>query len=397
MQQEIANYTFQNPTKIVFGKDQIKQLSSLIPQDKKVLITYGGGSVQRFGTLDRVREALEGYNFGEFGGIEANPSFETCMRAIELIKKDGYDFILAIGGGSVIDGSKFIAAGAVFEGDPIDIFGRGIGKGEPIKQALPLGTVLTLPATASEMNGGGVITFKEKQAKIGFGSIHVYPTFSILEPELTYTLPKKQLANGVTDSFVHIIEQYLTYPVGGMVQDGFAESLMKTLITIGPDVVKEDLHDYTIRANFMWTATLALNGILSQGVPGDWSTHALGHELTVLNHTDHAQTLSAILPAVMIVRKEQKFDKLVQYAENVWNINTGSNEEKVDAAILKTVAFLKSIDMPVTLKEINVSASDIDFLIEQLDKHGNAKLSERGDQTLDVSRAIFEKALELEF
>lgn len=397
MQEEIANFTLQNPTKIVFGKDQIKNLSTLIPQGKKVLITYGGGSVQRFGTLDRVREAISGYDFGEFGGIEANPTFETCMRAVELIKKEQYDFVLAVGGGSVIDGSKFIVAAAEFEGDPINIFGKGIGTGEPIKSALPLGTVLTLPATASEMNSGAVITFKEKKAKVGFGSFHVFPTFSILEPELTYTLPKKQLANGVTDSFVHIIEQYLTYPVGGMVQDGFAESLMKTLINIGPDVVKEDLHDYTIRANFMWTATLALNGILRNGVPGDWSTHALGHELTVLNHTDHAQTLSAILPAVMLVRKEQKFDKLVQYAENVWSITDGTDEEKVDAAILKTVAFLKSIDMPVTLKDINVSSSDIDFLINQLEKHGNTALSERGDQTLEVSRAIYEKALELEF
>lgn len=397
MQEEIANFTLQNPTKIVFGKDQIKNLSTLIPQGKKVLITYGGGSVQRFGTLDRVREAISGYDFGEFGGIEANPTFETCMRAVELIKKEQYDFVLAVGGGSVIDGSKFIVAAAEFEGDPINIFGKGIGTGEPIKSALPLGTVLTLPATASEMNSGAVITFKEKKAKVGFGSFHVFPTFSILEPELTYTLPKKQLANGVTDSFVHIIEQYLTYPVGGMVQDGFAESLMKILIKIGPDVVKEDLHDYTIRANFMWTATLALNGILRNGVPGDWSTHALGHELTVLNHTDHAQTLSAILPAVMLVRKEQKFDKLVQYAENVWSITDGTDEEKVDAAILKTVAFLKSIDMPVTLKDINVSSSDIDFLINQLEKHGNTALSERGDQTLEVSRAIYEKALELEF
>lgn len=397
MQEEIANFTLQNPTKIVFGKDQIKNLSTLIPQGKKVLITYGGGSVQRFGTLDRVREAISGYDFGEFGGIEANPTFETCMRAVELIKKEQYDFVLAVGGGSVIDGSKFIVAAAEFEGDPINIFGKGIGTGEPIKSALPLGTVLTLPATASEMNSGAVITFKEKKAKVGFGSFHVFPTFSILEPELTYTLPKKQLANGVTDSFVHIIEQYLTYPVCGMVQDGFAESLMKILIKIGPDVVKEDLHDYTIRANFMWTATLALNGILRNGVPGDWSTHALGHELTVLNHTDHAQTLSAILPAVMLVRKEQKFDKLVQYAENVWSITDGTDEEKVDAAILKTVAFLKSIDMPVTLKDINVSSSDIDFLINQLEKHGNTALSERGDQTLEVSRAIYEKALELEF
>ncbi|GHC22091.1 NADH-dependent alcohol dehydrogenase [Kushneria pakistanensis] len=396
MQQEIANFTFQNPTKIVFGKNQIESLSTLIPRDRKVLITYGGGSVKRSGVLDRVREALTDYDLGEFGGIEANPTFETCMQAVELIKKEQFDFILAIGGGSVIDGSKFIAAAAKFEGDPTNIFGDGVGTGEPVKAALPLGTILTLPATASEMNSISVITFKEKKAKVGFSSLQVYPTFSVLDPEMTYTLPSKQLANGVTDSFVHIIEQYLTFPVGGMVQDGFAESLMKTLIKIGPDVVKEDLHDYTLRANYMWTATLAWNGILSTGVPGDWSTHALGHELTVLNDTDHAKTLSAILPAVMTVRKEQKFDKLVQYAENVWSITDGSDEEKIDAAISKTAAFFKSLGMPVTLNDINVSSSDIDFLISQLETHECTAISERGDQTLDVSRAIFEKALELE-
>lgn len=398
MQKEVKNFEFHNPTKIVFGKDQIQSISNLIPKDKKILITYGGGSVQRFGTLDRVRKALADHTFAEFGGIEANPTFETCMRAVELIKNEQFDFILAVGGGSVIDGSKFIAAAAEFTGDPINIFAKGIGSGEAIKSALPLGTILTLPATGSEMNSGAVITFKEKKAKVGFGSPFVYPLFSILEPELTYTLPKRQLANGITDSFVHIIEQYLTYPVGGArVQDGFAESLLRTLIDIGPEVVKEDNHDYSIRADFMWTATLALNRLLSTGVPGDWSTHALGHEITALNHTDHARTLSAILPAVMMVRREQKFDKLVQYAENVWGITDGSTEVKVDTAILKTAAFLKSLDMPVTLKEIDVKSDDIDYLIEQLDIHGNTQISERGDQTLAVSRAIYEKALELEF
>lgn len=398
MQQEVANFIFQNPTKIVFGKNQIQNLSTLIPKDKKILITYGGGSVQRFGTLDRVRKALEGYDFEEFGGIEANPTFETCMRAVELAKKENFNYILAVGGGSVIDGSKFIAAAVEFSGDPINIFGKGIGTGEEIKSALPLGTVLTLPATGSEMNGGSVITFKEKKAKVSFGSPFVYPTFSILEPELTYTLPKRQLANGITDSFIHILEQYLTYPVGGArVQDGFSESLLRTLIEIGPDVVQEDNHDYAIRADFMWTATIALNRLLSTGVPGDWSTHALGHEITALNHTDHARTLSAILPAVMTVRKEQKFDKLVQYAENVWGIIDGSDEVKVDAAILKTAAFLRSIDMPITLAEIDVKAEDIDYLVEQLENHGNTSISERRDQTLAVSRAIYEKALELKF
>lgn len=393
MQNEVANFTYYNPVRIEFGKDKIKELSSLIPKKKKVLITYGGGSVKRFGTLNRVREALSDYKVGEFGGIEANPTYETCMEAVKLIKKEKYDFLLAVGGGSVIDGTKFIAAAAEFKGNPEDIFTGGIGKGLPIKSALPLGTVLTLPATGTEMNETAVISFKEKDAKVSFKDWNVYPKFSILEPELTYTLPKRQLANGITDAFVHVIEQYLTYPVGGKIQDKFAESVLRTLIEIGPEVVQEDNHDYTTRANFMWAATVALNRSISVGVPGDWSTHALGHELTVLNGSDHARTLSSILPAVMLVRRKEKFDKLVQYAEEVWGITEGTDDEKIETAILKTVAFLKSLDMPVSLGEIGVTEEDISTLVDQLDRHGRSKLSERGDQTLEVSRKIYETAL----
>lgn len=392
MQKEIANFTYYNPVRIEFGKDKIKELPTLIPSGKKVLITYGGGSVKRFGTLNRVREALSDYKVGEFGGIEANPTFETCMEAVKKIKKEKYDYLLAVGGGSVIDGTKFIAAAAKFKGDPINIFGSGIGKALPIESALPLGTILTLPATGTEMNETSVISFKNQAAKLSFKDWSVYPQFSILEPELTYTLPKRQLANGITDAFVHVIEQYLTYPVGAKIQDKFAESVLRTLIEIGPDVIKEDYHDYTTRANFTWAATVALNRTLSTGVPGDWSTHALGHELTVLNNTDHARTLSAILPAVMIVRRTQKHDKLLQYAQEVWDITEGDDETKIDTAILKTIAFFKSLGMPVSLTEIDVTENDIDQLVEQLERHGRTAISEQGDQTLEVSRAIYQKA-----
>lgn len=393
MNTHISDFTFHNPVKVVFGKQKIEQLGTHIPSDKKVLILYGGGSVKRFGTFDRVKDALKDRSIGEFGGIEANPTFETCMKAVEKIKAEDYNYLLAVGGGSVIDAAKFIAAAAEFNGDPIDIFGKGIGAGKPIESALPFGTILTLPATGSEMNSGSVISFKEKKSKVGFGSPKVYPQFSILEPELTYSLPKRQLANGVMDAFTHILEQYLTYPVGGMVQDEMAEGLLRILIKIGPDVTDERRLDYNLRANFMWTATMALNRLLSVGVPGDWSTHALGHELTALNGTDHARTLSALMPSVMTVRKLKKWDKLVQYAENVWGITEGTEEEKIDAAILKTIIFFKSIDMPVNLKEIGVTESDIDTLISQLEKHGNLSISERGDQTLDVSREIYLHAL----
>lgn len=393
MDKEIADFNFYNPVNIIFGKDRIPELSNLIPKDKKVLITYGGGSVKRFGAFDRVVEALDGYEYGEFGGIEANPTYETCIQAVEKIEEEGYDFLLAVGGGSVIDGTKFIAAAAEFDGNPIDIFGNGVGQKLPVESALPLGTILTLPATATEMNATAVITFKEKQAKVSFNSPKVYPTFSILEPELTYSLPKRQLANGVSDAFTHTIENYLTYPVGGKVQDRFSEGLLKTLIEIGPEVVDEDNHDYNVRANFMWSASIALNGWLSVGVPGDWSTHALGHEITVLNGTDHARSLTAVLPALMHVRRNEKHEKLVQYAERVFGITDGSDNEKIDAAIQKTVDFFKSIEMPVSISEVGVKEDDIDFLVSQLETHEKVNISERGDQTAEIHREIYQESL----
>ena len=397
MSNEISNFKFYNPVNIIFGKDRIGELSKVIPKESKVLILYGGGSVKRFGTFDRVVQALEGYEYGEFGGIEANPTYGTCMEAVKLIKDEGYDFLLAVGGGSVIDGTKFIAAAAEFDSDPKNIFGGGIGKKERVQSALPFGTILTLPATASEMNANAVINFTEEQAKISFFSPHVYPKFSILEPELTYSLPKRQLANGVSDAFVHTIENYLTYPVGGLIQDEFSEGVLRTLIEIGPDVVDEDNHDYNTRANFMWAASVALNGWLSVGVPGDWSTHALGHELTVLNGTDHARSLTAVLPATMHVRRNEKHDKLVQYAEKVFGVTEGTDEEKIDAAIQKTVDFFKSIDMPTSLSEVDVKESDIDFLVDQLVKHEKINISERGDQDETIHREIYRAALNNDF
>ncbi|EDP67559.1 hypothetical protein CAT7_05408 [Carnobacterium sp. AT7] len=393
MQNNISNFTYFNPTKVVFGKNQISTLDQLIPSNKKVLITYGGGSVKRFGTLDKVKQALGDRVYGEFGGIEANPTFETAMKAVELVKKEGYDFLLAVGGGSVIDATKFIVAAAEFEGDPINIFGSGIGTSEPIKSALPFGTILTLPATGSEMNAGSVITFKEKQAKVSFGSEKVFPVFSILEPELTYTLPKRQLANGVIDAFVHIMEQYLTFPVGAMVQDRFSEGLLQTLIEIGPDVIDETNKDYNLRANFMWTATNALNGTLSPGVPQDWASHDLGHEITALYHIDHARTLSIVLPALLTVRKNEKYDKLLQYAERVWQITEGTDEEKVTGAIEKTKEFFARLGAPTSFKDIDLGEEVIDILVTQLESHKKIALSERKDQTIEISRKIYQAAL----
>jgi len=266
------NFIFQNPTRIVFGKGSIADLKKYIAADAKVLILYGGGSAERTGVLGQVRDALAGYNFVEFGGIEPNPRYATAMKAVEVVKENNIDFLLAVGGGSVIDATKFIAAAAKYEGDAWDILAS---RGSGICQALPFGSVLTLPATGSEMNAGGVITHAEKGAKLPFGSPHCYPLFSVLDPEVTYTLPPRQLANGVVDAFVHIIEQYLTYPSAAYVQDGFAESLLRTLIELGPQAL-ETPEDYDIRANLMWTATLALNGLIGAGVPHDWASHMIG-------------------------------------------------------------------------------------------------------------------------
>lgn len=393
MSAEIMDFEFYNPVRIAFGHDQIKKIDAFVPEDAKVLITYGGGSAKRSGTFDRVVTALAGREWGEFGGIPANPVYEYLLGAVDKIKTEGYTFLIAVGGGSVIDGTKFIAAASVFEGDPIDIFASGVGRGLPVEKALPFGTVLTIPATSSEMNPITVVSFQGLQAKVSIKNEHLFPAFSILEPELTYTLPKRQLANGLSDSFVHVMENYLTYPVGARLQDRWSEGILQTFIEIGQDVMMDDDLDYNTRANFMWTVTNGFNGFASSGVPGDWSSHALGYEITALNGTDHARTLSVILPATMKVRKIEKWDKLLQYAERVWGATEGDEEERIDFGIRMTEEFFQSLDMPTRFSEIGVAETDIDYMVEQLKIHKRDRLSERLDQTLDISRKIYETAL----
>ncbi|ATF24956.1 MULTISPECIES: iron-containing alcohol dehydrogenase [Brochothrix] len=384
----IQPFDFYNPTHIVFGPERLNELDSLIPQEARVLILFGGESARRFGTIDKVREGLGKRTVLEFAGVEANPTYETLMKAVAVVKDEKIDFLLAVGGGSVIDGTKFVAAAAEFDGDPIDMFGGGIGKQLPIHSALPFGSVLTLPATASEMNAGSVITFVEKGAKLGFGSAHTFPKFSFLDPTLTYTLPKRQLANGIVDAFVHIFEQYMTYDAGALVTDRFSEGLLQTLIEIGPRVVNDSEPDYNDRANFMWAATNALNGVLRPGVPQDWATHMIGHEITNLFHIDHARTLAAILPAMLTVRKTQKQSKLLQYGERVWGITTGTDDERITAAIDKTAAFLESLEVPTSLSAYDLTAKDVDALVANLIAHDQVKLSEHGDLTPEISREI---------
>ncbi|WP_298451829.1 iron-containing alcohol dehydrogenase [uncultured Marinobacter sp.] len=383
------NFNFYNPTRIAFGEGKIAELDRLVPKDAKVLVLFGGESARRTGTLDEVTNALGDRQVTEFGGIEPNPSFETLMNAVSQVREQNIDFLLAVGGGSVIDGTKFVAAAAVFEGDEWDILLKG---GRNIKRALPFGSVLTLPATGSEMNKGGVVTRRSLKAKLPFQSDLVFPQFSVLDPTKTYTLPLRQVGNGVVDAFVHVIEQYLTYPAQAPVQDRFAEGLLLTLTEIGEQALAEP-DNYQVRASLMWTATLALNGLIGSGVPQDWATHMLGHELTALHNLDHAQTLAIVLPSMLRERKASKLDKLVQYGERVWGIREGSAEEKAEAAIAKTQDFFESLGVKTRLGDYDLGEEHIEPLIKSLESHGMTALGEHGDVTPEVCRRVLHASL----
>lgn len=389
------NFQYYNPVRIVFGEGQIKELANLVPDNAKVLITYGGQSAKKTGTLDEVKNALTGKNreIYEFGGIEPNPEFNTLMKAVEVVHDKGIDFLLAVGGGSVLDGTKFIALTATIQDDKDHelAWQALLSRTKDITQALPLGTVLTIPATGSEMNSGGVINHSERHAKLPFGNPLVYPKFSILDPAKTLTLPERQVMNGIGDAFVHIMEQYLTYPVKAKVQDGFSESLLKILIDEG-QAVKANPNDMDTRKNIMWTATMALNGLIGAGVPQDWATHMIGHELTSLYGIDHARTLTIVLPALLKVCKDAKKAKLVQYGKNVWALN-GTDDEIADKAIAKTEGFFKSLGLPTRLSDVELDENAIGVIINQLKEHGMVKLGEHKTIDLTVSEQILKQAI----
>lgn len=381
----MQNFTFHNPTRILFGKGRIADIAREIPAAARVLITYGGGSVVKTGTLAEVKAALKDYTVFEFAGIEPNPTYETLMQAVELARREKIDFLLAVGGGSVIDGTKFIAAAAPFTGDPWDILARNA----KVRSAIPFGCVLTLPATGSEMNNGAVVTRRASNDKLVFLSSLVFPLFSVLDPGKTFTLPPRQVANGVVDAFVHVIEQYLTYPADAKVQDRFAEGLLLTLIEEGPKALQEP-ENYSVRANLMWTATLALNGLIGAGVPQDWATHLLGHELTVLHGLDHAQTLAVILPSMLQVRREEKREKLLQYADRVWGLREGDADTRIDLAIENTRRFFESLQVPTRLSGYGISAEAIPALVAQLQRHGLVALGEHQDFDIKSSQRVYE-------
>jgi NADP-dependent alcohol dehydrogenase len=385
----MLNFELYNPVNYVFGKGQIEKLKDLVPNDTKILLAYGGGSIFKNGVYDQVKAALPHYDIVEFGGIEPNPRYETLIKAVAIIRAEKIGFILAVGGGSVIDGVKFISAAVNYEGDAAEILRKRILFKEG-SNVVPFGTVLTLPATGSEMNSGAVVTINETQEKLTLGGSALFPKFSIVDPTVITSLPKRQLQNGVVDAFTHVMEQYLTYTHDALLQDRIAESILQTLIEIGPEVV-ENPSDYKLASNFVWSATMALNGLIQKGVPSDWATHMIGHELTALYEIDHARTLAIIGPNLYKVMFETKKDKLAQYGKRVWNITGNSTEEIAEKAIEKTVEFFHKMGMKTKLSENTVDFKNTaDFIVNRFEERGWKALGEKQNITTEKVRAIVE-------
>lgn len=381
------NFEFQNPVKLIFGKGSIARIAEEIPAQSKIMLTFGGGSVKRNGVYDQVIKALEGRNVVEFWGIEPNPKYETLVEAIVLARREGVDFLLAVGGGSVIDGTKFIAAAIPYEGEPWDIITRN----DIVRKAVPLATVLTLPATGSEMNNGAVISRRTTHEKFPFHSDLVFPRFSVLDPCVTFSLPKKMIAAGLADTFVHVMEQYMTYPVDARVMDRWAEGLLQTVMEISPAAMGDN-PDYDTMANFMLCATMGLNGFIAMGVPQDWATHMIGHELTALHEITHGVTLAIVLPQLLRVMRQDKHDKLLQYATRVLGITEGDDEARIDEAIRRTEEFFHSLGIATRLSDYGVGQATVDEIVRRFTERG-AVWGERHDVTPDKVRKILEMAL----
>lgn len=382
----MINFEFKNPTKIHFGKGLIEKIAIEIPVNAKVLMLYGGGSIKKNGIYEQVKKALQLFDVVEFGGIPANPEYEVLLNALAVIKKEKITYLLAVGGGSVIDGTKFLASAALYEGNnPWDILEKGIRT----EVGMPFGVVLTLPATGSEMNSGSVISRHETNQKLGMGGPGLFPQFSILDPQVISSIPANQIANGIVDAFTHVLEQYMTYPTGAMLQDRISESIMQNLIEIAPQILKNP-SEYNAQCEFMWSCTMALNGLIQKGVPTDWTVHAIGHELTVLFGIDHAQTLAIIAPSHYRYNFENKKEKLAQYATRVWNITEGTLEEKAKAAINKTETFFQSVGIKTHLSEYTYKYKEAaPFIFKTFTARGMNTLGERQNITpTDVVKIV---------
>jgi len=384
----MRNFNFQNPTRILFGRGQIEGIAEHIPSDARILLVAGGGSIRNNGVLDQVKTALAGRIVHEFWGVKPNPDIAALLPALDLVRAEALDFVLAVGGGSVIDAAKLIAAAARTEAEPWAI----LAKGARVTGALPLGVVLTLPATGSESNGSAAISNRETGQKLVFVSPLCFPRFAVLDPEATFSLPPEQVSNGIVDAFVHVLEQYLTYPAGGVLSDRLAEALLITLTEQGPRALREPTN-YEVRANLMWAASLSLNGLIGQGVPQDWTTHHIGHELTALFGLDHARSLAVVLPAVLEARRQQKAEKLLQFAARVFAIRGASDAEIIDTTIAQTVAFFESLGIPTRLSAYGIGEDAIPQVAAKLKANRRLRMGERLDITPDAAGKILALAL----
>ena len=384
----MENFTYFNPTRIHFGRGQIAAIDRELPAEARLLLLAGGGSIRSNGVLEQVRKAVGRRTVFEFFGVEANPDFDTLMKAVELCRRERIDWILPVGGGSVLDGAKFVAAAVNYPGDTWEIL---LTRGDSLTSALLIGAVLTLPGTGSEANGASVISRRARKEKLAFINPLVFPRFSILDPETTFTLPERQISNGIADAFTHVMEQYLTYPAGAAIQDRFAESVMRVLIDEGPGSVKNPT-DYDSRANVVWAATWALNGAIGAGVPQDWASHVIGHELTALHGIDHARTLAVVMPSLLNVQRATKGAKLLQYGERVWGIREGTESARIDAAIEKTRGFYEALGLRTRLSDYNVGASVAPEVAGRLRARGELAIGERSDITPEVVEKILRQA-----
>lgn len=380
----MKNFIFQNPTRLVFGKGQIAKLSELLPDNVNLMLTFGGGSVTKNGLYDQVKEALKGRNYMEFWGIEANPQVETLRRAIQTGKENNINYLLAVGGGSVLDGTKLIAAGIASEHDAWDIVMDIVAE-----KQIPFASVMTVPATGSEMNGAAVISRAETQEKYGF--FGNYPEFSILDPEVTYSLSDHQIACGLADAYTHVLEQYLTTPGQSRIMDRWAEGVLLSVKEIAPEI-KKDPRNYDLMADYMLSATLALNDFIRMGITQDWATHQIGHELTALHGTTHGHSLAIVMPGTMSVLKEQKKEKLLQYGERIFGITGGSEEERADKAIEMTEAFYRSLGLTTRLSEEGIGKETIEMIARRFNER-DASYGENQNVTGDVTREILESCL----
>ena len=384
----MKNFEYYNPVNIVFGKNTISKLPGLLEGKKKILFLYGMGSIKKNGVYDQVVESLSGFDFIEYSGIQANPDYSNCMDCVLLAEKENVDFILSVGGGSVLDAAKFIAAATFYDGDdePWEI---ATGK-YTVKKALPIGSVLTLPATGSEMNANSVISRREIGDKQAFSSSHVYPVFSILDPETTFSLSKRQVANGIVDSFIHVFEQYMTTKNGTPLQDRQAEAILQTLIEEGPKAMMNN-EDYEVQANIMWSSTNALNGLIGCGVDHDWATHVIGHELTAMYGIDHARTLAVVMPGLLSFLRKQKEEKLLQYGERIWDISMGDANVRIDEAIARTSLFFESLGIDTRYTDLGIDDDAPEKIGAKIDEKGDAlgeKQNIRGEQVIKILRNL---------